>query len=218
MGKRQGWMLSSSPFNVIKSQGKRVMLKWSRILFSVKHLKPVPNCRARVTGEKRIFYTIIYSSYHTWQNIIKPSSFLHLHQRLEKASRAPYCGLCLPSQIFQFTPCLPCYHCRHAMNSPPTWWTSFESKAGPGPSLRRRSSGWWASSTASSAPSRCSWNRARARPSWSCAPGSWMRGESYVLSSRKAVRSFKETPAGSGFMDWLSPKLQFFCIECCAIH
>lgn len=79
---------------------------------------------------------------------------------------------------------------RHVMSSPPMWWTSCESKAGPGLFPQRRSSGWSVSSTASSAPSRCSSSRARVRPSWSCVPGSWMRGGRDEISTSKRRKSW----------------------------
>lgn len=106
-------------------------------------------------------------------------------------------------------------HSRHVMSSPPTWWTSYGSRAGPGLFPQRRSSGWSVSSTASSAPSRCSSSRARVRPSWSCAPGFWMHGECpgegcplgelltqgwrprLALSRGPAVTVFKAEPSSS---------------------
>jgi len=65
---------------------------------------------------------------------------------------------------------------RHALSSPPTWWTCWGSSRVHGPWLRGRLSEWWASSTASSAQSRPSWSRALVRQSWSWGPASSMPG------------------------------------------
>lgn len=68
---------------------------------------------------------------------------------------------------------------RHVMSSPPMWWNLLmREQSRTRPISQRRSNGWSVSSTASSAPSRCSSSRARVRPLWSCVPGSWMHGES----------------------------------------
>lgn len=65
---------------------------------------------------------------------------------------------------------------RRAASSRPTWWTCCVNSRVRGPCPRVRSSAWWPSSTASSAPFRHSSNRAHVRPSWSSAPASWTPG------------------------------------------
>lgn len=71
---------------------------------------------------------------------------------------------------------------RRAMSSPPMWWTCWGSSLEHDPSRPKRLSAWSASSTASSAPSRCSSNRAPARPSWSCAHAFSMPGRLPTLT------------------------------------
>lgn len=66
---------------------------------------------------------------------------------------------------------------RHVTNSLPMWWTCWGNSLARGPSLPKRLSAWWESSTVSSAPSRCNWNRAPVKLSWSCAPDSLMPGQ-----------------------------------------
>lgn len=72
--------------------------------------------------------------------------------------------------------------CRRVTSSQRTLWTCWGSSPGHAQSPRRRSSAWFRSSTRSSRPSRCSWSRAPARPSWSCAQGSLTPGKSVTTS------------------------------------
>ncbi len=65
---------------------------------------------------------------------------------------------------------------RPAVSSLPMSWTCWGSSLAPGPCLRVRSSAWWPSSTASSAPFRHSSNRAPVKRSWYCAHAFWMPG------------------------------------------
>lgn len=73
------------------------------------------------------------------------------------------------------------------------WWTCWGSSLEHDPSRQRRLSAWSASSTANSAPSRCSWSRALVRPSWFCAHAFSMPDERGGTLTNRRQRSWTST-------------------------
>lgn len=98
---------------------------------------------------------------------------------------------------------------RHALSSPPTWWTCWGSSHARGPWLRGRLSAWWLSSTANSAQSRPSWSRALVKPSWSWGLASSMPGEQSVFLAY-------DTLYWSFLKRWASTS-QSLCVYACVV-
>ena len=87
---------------------------------------------------------------------------------------------------------------RPAASSRLTWWTCCGSRVEPGPSRRRRSSGWCRSSTRSFSPFRLSWSRAPVRLSWS-----W--GDIFGYSSE--IKGFDRFRGCKSIVEWGKLKL-----------